>query len=70
MLSRAVAGTIGRTAVFAMPGSPAGVRLAMERLILPELAHVIGELARKGGGGHHATHDKQGDGHHHGRTGH
>src|SRR6266700_1117479 len=45
MLSRAVAGTVGRTAVFAMPGSPAGVRLAMERLILPELAHVVGELA-------------------------
>ncbi len=54
MLSRAVAGTVGRTAVFAMPGSPAGVRLAMERLILPELAHVVGELARKGGAGHGA----------------
>jgi molybdenum cofactor biosynthesis protein B len=68
MLSRAIAGTIGRTAVFAMPGSPAGVRLAMERLILPELAHVVGELARKGGGGSHAS--PSGDhqpGHGHGR---
>ena len=59
MLSRAIAGTIGRTAVFAMPGSPAAVRLAMERLILPELAHVVGELARQGGRGHssHGGHD-------------
>jgi molybdenum cofactor biosynthesis protein B len=48
MLSRAIAGTIGRVALFAMPGSPAGVRLAMERLILPELTHVVGELNRKG----------------------
>ena len=51
MLSRAIAGTIGRVALFAMPGSPAGVRLAMERLILPELAHVVGELNRPGGPG-------------------
>jgi len=63
MLSRAVAGTVGRTAVFAMPGSPAGVRLAMERLILPELAHVVGELARKGGGGH-GVHGGHGHAHH------
>ncbi|MCI0546293.1 MAG: MogA/MoaB family molybdenum cofactor biosynthesis protein [Candidatus Rokubacteria bacterium] len=47
MLSRAVAGLIGDTPVFSMPGSPAAVRLAMERLIVPELAHVVGE-ARKG----------------------
>jgi molybdenum cofactor biosynthesis protein B len=48
MLSRALGGTIGRVALFLMPGSPAGVRLAMERLILPELAHVVGELRRTG----------------------
>ncbi len=41
MLSRAVAGIVGRTAVFSMPGSPAAVRLAMEKLILPELGHVV-----------------------------
>jgi molybdopterin adenylyltransferase len=46
MLSRATAGTIGRTAVFLMPGSPAAVRLALERLILPELAHITSELNR------------------------
>jgi molybdenum cofactor biosynthesis protein B len=67
MLSRAIAGTIGRIAVFAMPGSPAGVRLAMERLILPELAHVVGELARKGGGGSHPSQSGDHPGHGHGR---
>ncbi len=49
MMSRAVAGLIGDTPVFSMPGSPAAVRLAMEKLILPELTHVVGE-ARKGKG--------------------
>jgi molybdenum cofactor biosynthesis protein B len=46
MLSRATAGLIGRTVVFTMPGSPNGVRLAMERLIAPELAHVVREARR------------------------
>lgn len=41
MLSRAVAGVMGSTVVFAMPGSPGAVRLAMERLVLPELAHIV-----------------------------
>lgn len=43
MLSRAVAGLIGQTIVFSMPGSPAAVRLAMERLILPELGHLVSQ---------------------------
>lgn len=46
MLSRATAGLIGGTVVFTMPGSPNGVRLAMERLIAPELAHVVREARR------------------------
>ncbi|MDQ3486493.1 MAG: molybdenum cofactor biosynthesis protein MoaB [Acidobacteriota bacterium] len=46
MLSRACAGTIGRTAVFALPGSEHAVRLAMTRLILPEIGHVVRELNR------------------------
>ncbi|MBA4019538.1 MAG: molybdenum cofactor biosynthesis protein [Pirellula sp.] len=46
MLSRATAGLIERTAVFTMPGSPGGVRLAMERLIVPELGHVVREARR------------------------
>lgn len=44
MLSRAIAGTLGRTAVFSMPGSTGAVKLAMTRLILPELGHVMREL--------------------------
>jgi molybdenum cofactor biosynthesis protein B len=46
MLTRAVAGTIGRSAVFALPGSEHAVRLAMDRLILPEIGHVVRELGR------------------------
>ncbi|HEV8322459.1 MAG TPA: MogA/MoaB family molybdenum cofactor biosynthesis protein [Myxococcota bacterium] len=41
MLSRAVAGTVGAKAVFALPGSPAAVALALDRLILPELRHLV-----------------------------
>ncbi len=44
MLSRAVGGLMGRTVVLTMPGSPAAVRLAMERLILPELGHLVREV--------------------------
>ena len=46
MLSRACAGTIGTTAVFSLPGSEHAVRLAMTRLILPEIGHVVRELNR------------------------
>lgn len=46
MLSRATAGVVEGAVVFALPGSPNGVRLAMERLILPELSHVFEQLAR------------------------
>jgi molybdenum cofactor biosynthesis protein B len=46
MASRAVAGLAGRTLIFAMPGSSKAVRLAMERLIAPELGHLVGELSK------------------------
>jgi molybdenum cofactor biosynthesis protein B len=46
MMSRACAGTIGRTAVFSLPGSEHAVRLAMTKLILPEIGHVVRELRR------------------------
>ncbi|HET9267862.1 MAG TPA: molybdenum cofactor biosynthesis protein B [Vicinamibacterales bacterium] len=46
MLSRTCAGTIRKTAVFALPGSEKAVRLAMEKLILPEIGHVVRELRR------------------------
>lgn len=41
MLSRASAGRVGRKVILTMPGSTAGVRLAMEKLILPELPHLV-----------------------------
>jgi molybdenum cofactor biosynthesis protein B len=46
ILSRAVGGLIGRTVVLTMPGSPAAVRLAMEKLIVPQLPHLIREARR------------------------
>lgn len=46
MLSRATAGVLKGAVVFALPGSPNGVQLAMERLIVPELRHVFEQLAR------------------------
>jgi molybdopterin adenylyltransferase len=46
MLSRAMGGLVGKTVVLTMPGSPAGVRLAMETLILPELGHLVREARR------------------------
>jgi molybdenum cofactor biosynthesis protein B len=46
MMSRATAGTVGRKAIFVLPGSPAAVRLAMEKLIVPELGHIIQQLSK------------------------
>ncbi len=46
MLSRATAGVLAGVVVFAPPGSTAAVRLALEKLILPELAHVVFEARR------------------------
>ena len=44
MLSRAAAGIVAGVPVFLMPGSPAAVKLALERLILPDLGHLVGHL--------------------------
>jgi molybdenum cofactor biosynthesis protein B len=46
MLSRATAGTYKGMILFAMPGSPQAVRLALKALILPELGHLVRELTR------------------------
>lgn len=46
MLSRATGGLLGRTVLLTMPGSRAAVRLAMEKLILPELGHLVREARR------------------------
>src|SRR5262249_33660762 len=43
-LSRATAGVISGVFVAVLPGSPAACALALERLILPELGHVVGLL--------------------------
>jgi molybdenum cofactor biosynthesis protein B len=48
MVSRALAGIARGKPVFALPGSRGAIRLALERLILPELGHLVGE-ARKSG---------------------
>jgi molybdenum cofactor biosynthesis protein B len=47
ILSRATAGTARGTVVFAVPGSTGAVKLAMERLILPEIGHIIMELHKQ-----------------------
>lgn len=46
MLSRAIGGLMGKMVVLTMPGSPAAVRLAMEKVILPELGHLVREARR------------------------
>jgi molybdenum cofactor biosynthesis protein B len=47
LLSRALAGTSAGRVVAALPGSRGAIRLALEKLLLPELGHLLGE-ARKG----------------------
>ena len=47
ILSRATGGLMGRTVVLTMPGSRAAVRLAMDRLVLPELSHFVWEILRQ-----------------------
>jgi molybdenum cofactor biosynthesis protein B len=46
ILSRAVAGGVNGKLVVSMPGSKAAVELALTRVLLPELRHVIRELRR------------------------
>ncbi len=46
MMSRAVAGTIAGRVVVALPGSEAAVRLALTKLLLPELGHLVREATR------------------------
>ncbi|WP_153733253.1 MogA/MoaB family molybdenum cofactor biosynthesis protein [Sporosarcina obsidiansis] len=46
MLSRAAAGAIGEQVVFLLPGSSKAVALAMDKLILPELPHIVHELTK------------------------
>jgi molybdenum cofactor biosynthesis protein B len=46
MMSRATAGTVAHKAIFVLPGSEKAVRLALTRLVVPELGHVVQQLGR------------------------
>ncbi len=46
MLSRAAAGLAAGRAIFLLPGSPKAVALALDRLILPEAGHLLGQVRR------------------------
>lgn len=46
ILSRAVGGLLGRKVLLTMPGSPAAVKLAMEKIIIPQLPHLLREAGR------------------------
>ncbi len=45
MLSRAVAGTVANRVVFCLPGSSKAVDLAMAKLIVPQVRHLVGLLS-------------------------
>ena len=46
MMSRACAGIAARHIVVSLPGSEGAVRLAMERLLIPELGHLVQQASR------------------------
>jgi molybdenum cofactor biosynthesis protein B len=46
MLSRAQMGIHARRIVVSLPGSPNACRLALEKLIIPELGHLLREVSR------------------------
>jgi molybdenum cofactor biosynthesis protein B len=46
MMSRAIAGTAAGRVVVSLPGSEAAVRLAVEKLLLPEIGHLVREAGR------------------------
>lgn len=46
MMSRACAGTIGKVVVISLPGSEKAVRLAVTKLVIPELGHLVQQAAK------------------------
>ena len=46
MASRAIAGIYQSKLIFSLPGSTSAVQLAMEKLILPELTHLVKQLQK------------------------
>jgi molybdenum cofactor biosynthesis protein B len=47
IMSRAAAGTAGGKVLISLPGSSGAVKLAMEKLILPEIRHMVSQLQGK-----------------------
>ncbi len=47
IMSRAAAGTAAGKILISLPGSSAAVKLAMEKLILPEIRHMVSQLQGK-----------------------
>jgi molybdenum cofactor biosynthesis protein B len=46
MLSRASAGVARGKVIVSLPGAEAAVRLAMSRLLIPELGHLVQQVSR------------------------
>jgi molybdenum cofactor biosynthesis protein B len=46
MMTRAIAGLVARRIVIALPGSPGAVRLALEKLVIPELGHLVQQASK------------------------
>ncbi len=46
IMSRAIAGVAGGKVIFCLPGSPEAANLAMDKIILPELGHMVREATR------------------------
>ena len=46
LMSRAIAGIRHHTAIFSLPGSSGAVKLAMNKLIIPELSHIVHEIKK------------------------
>jgi len=47
LLTRAVAGIAAGRVVFALPGSRGAIRLALEKLVIPELGHLAAEAVKR-----------------------
>lgn len=46
MMTRAIAGVAGSKVIICLPGSLAAVKLALEKIILPEIGHMVREATR------------------------
>ena len=44
LTSRTMAGTLGGSVVFCLPGSPGAVRLALEKIVTPQIRHILHHL--------------------------